>query len=65
MNTDEEYLQQHRESIPGKAGNRLVYHGADNLLGWRSPNDDVDRRLPFAPIADNRLTCWQQLFISD
>ncbi|MEL5575198.1 RHS repeat-associated core domain-containing protein [Serratia marcescens] len=55
-------LLQHRESRLGKAGNRLVYDGADNLLGWRSPNDDVDRHLPLAPIVGNRLTHWQQLF---
>ncbi|TNL05274.1 type IV secretion protein Rhs [Kosakonia cowanii] len=55
-------LLQHRENRLGKAGNRLMYDGADNLLGWRSPNDDVDRHLPLAPIAGNRLTHWQQLF---
>ncbi|EPV2478830.1 RHS repeat-associated core domain-containing protein [Enterobacter ludwigii] len=55
-------LLQHREIRLGKTGNRLVYDGADNVLGWQSPNDDVDRHLPLAPITDNRLTHWQQLF---
>lgn len=41
---------------------RLVYDLADNLLGERSPQSDIDAHLPLAPIADNRLTHWQKLF---
>ncbi|CAH5261622.1 Putative deoxyribonuclease RhsC, partial [Serratia marcescens] len=39
-----------------------VYDLADNLLGERSPQSDIDAHLPLAPIADNRLTHWQKLF---
>ncbi len=39
-----------------------MYDLADNLLGERSPQNDIDARLPLAPIADNRLTHWQKLF---
>ncbi|CAI0822327.1 Cell wall-associated polypeptide CWBP200 [Serratia entomophila] len=35
---------------------------ADNLLGEKGPNSDVETHLPLAPIADNRLTHWQKLF---
>ncbi|CAI0893302.1 Cell wall-associated polypeptide CWBP200 [Serratia entomophila] len=35
---------------------------ADNLLGERSPQSDIDAHLPLAPIADNRLSHWQKLF---
>ncbi|BEM57885.1 hypothetical protein SME22J_17460 [Serratia marcescens] len=39
-----------------------MYDLADNLLGERSPQNDIDAHLPLAPIADNRLTHWQKLF---
>ncbi|WP_421079802.1 RHS repeat domain-containing protein [Serratia marcescens] len=39
-----------------------MYDLADNLLGERSPQSDIDAYLPLAPIADNRLTHWQKLF---
>ncbi|AIA48813.1 RHS family protein [Serratia sp. FS14] len=39
-----------------------MYNLADNLLGERSPQNDIDAHLPLAPIADNRLTHWQKLF---
>ncbi|CAB1206382.1 Putative deoxyribonuclease RhsC [Serratia marcescens] len=39
-----------------------MYDLADNLLGERSPQSDIDAHLPLAPIADNRLTHWQKLF---
>ncbi|BEN39835.1 hypothetical protein SMKC049_16270 [Serratia marcescens] len=39
-----------------------MYGLADNLLGERSPQSDIDAHLPLAPIADNRLTHWQKLF---
>ncbi|MBH2614048.1 hypothetical protein I5K98_23600, partial [Serratia marcescens] len=39
-----------------------MYDLADNLLGERSPQNDIDAHLPLAPIADNRLTLWQKLF---
>ncbi|WP_049216524.1 RHS repeat domain-containing protein, partial [Serratia marcescens] len=52
----------HREPNQGKPGARLVYDLADNLLGERSPQSDIDAHLPLAPIADNRLTHWQKLF---
>ncbi|WP_230203850.1 RHS repeat-associated core domain-containing protein, partial [Serratia marcescens] len=55
-------LLQHREPNQGKPGARLVYDLADNLLGERSPQSDIDAHLPLAPIADNRLTHWQKLF---
>ncbi|MGQ6211059.1 RHS repeat-associated core domain-containing protein, partial [Serratia sp. IR-2025] len=55
-------LLQHREPNQGKPGARLVYDLADNLLGDRSPQNDIDAHLPLAPIADNRLTHWQKLF---
>ncbi|MEN4084545.1 type IV secretion protein Rhs, partial [Serratia marcescens] len=55
-------LLQHREPNQGKPGARLVYDLADNLLGERSPQNDIDAHLPLAPIADNRLTHWQKLF---
>ncbi len=32
-----------------------MYDLADNLLGERSPQNDIDAHLPLAPIADN----WQ------
>ncbi|CAI0893646.1 Uncharacterized conserved protein [Serratia entomophila] len=35
---------------------------ADNLLGEKGPNSDVETHLPLAPVADNRLTHWQKLF---
>ncbi|AKL39436.1 hypothetical protein AB188_01870 [Serratia marcescens] len=55
-------LLQHREPNQGKPGARLVYDLADNLLGERSPQSDIDAHLPLAPLADNRLTHWQKLF---
>ncbi|CAI0893039.1 RHS repeat-associated core domain-containing protein [Serratia entomophila] len=55
-------LLQHREPAQGKPGSRLVYDMADNLLGERSPQSDIDAHLPLAPIADNRLSHWQKLF---
>ncbi len=55
-------LLQHREPNQGKPGARVVYDLADNLLGERSPQNDIDAHLPLAPIADNRLTHWQKLF---
>ncbi|WP_240666827.1 RHS repeat-associated core domain-containing protein, partial [Serratia marcescens] len=55
-------LLQHREPNQGKPGARLVYDLADNLLGERSPQSDIDAHLPLAPIADNRLRHWQKLF---
>ncbi|BCZ57603.1 hypothetical protein SL267_22200 [Serratia marcescens] len=39
-----------------------MYDLADNPLGERSPQNDIDAHLPLAPIADNRLTHWQKLF---
>ncbi len=39
-----------------------MYDLADNLLGERSPQSDIDAHLPLAPIVDNRLTHWQKLF---
>ena len=50
-------LLQHREPNQGKPGAL-----ADNLLGERSPQSDIDAHLPLAPIADNRLTHWQNCF---
>ncbi|WP_261435363.1 RHS repeat domain-containing protein, partial [Serratia ficaria] len=55
-------LLQHREPAQGKPGSRLVYDMADNLLGEKGPNSDVETHLPLAPVADNRLTHWQKLF---
>ncbi|WP_262127235.1 RHS repeat domain-containing protein, partial [Serratia entomophila] len=55
-------LLQHREPAQGKPGSRLVYDMADNLLGEKGPNSDVETHLPLAPVADNRLTHWQRLF---
>ncbi|WP_261154754.1 RHS repeat-associated core domain-containing protein, partial [Serratia ficaria] len=55
-------LLQHREPAQGKPGSRLVYDMADNLLGEKGPNGDVETHLPLAPVADNRLTHWQKLF---
>ena len=59
---DAEGRLQHREPNQGKPGARLVYDLADNLLGERSPQSDIDAHLPLAPIADNRLTHWQNCF---
>ncbi|MGL6019745.1 MAG: RHS repeat-associated core domain-containing protein [Gibbsiella quercinecans] len=55
-------LLQHREHNQGKPGNRLLYDAADNLLGENSVSSDIERHLPLAPMASNRLTHWQQLF---
>jgi RHS repeat-associated protein len=55
-------LLQHREQSLGKPGHKLVYDAADNLLGEKGPDSDVERYLPLAPIVSNRLTHWQQLF---
>ncbi|BCZ57600.1 hypothetical protein SL267_22170 [Serratia marcescens] len=55
-------LLQHREPNQGKPGARLVYDLADNLLGERSPQNDIDAHLLLAPIADNRLTHGKNCF---
>jgi RHS repeat-associated protein len=54
-------LLQHREPQQGRAGSRLRYDMADNLLGEQHVSHEADPHLP-PPVISNRLSQWQRLF---